>query len=519
MQQALKQRAAKLFDSKGIFETLSEDEPADGSTAASVFSAPAPRSRSNTLESRGAASQTPPRERTPSPPVAAGADGAAPPGAAAAAANDGARETLDDNRFLQELRGEFGHVFAHASDKQYCICVPCRASLLGFVVSEDAVNSHVLMPAATPGEYVTLNRRRVTIDKERRLVHTCDVAWRERRAVRILETETWYNTRYQPFTLMLLDEPLEGGVAFLFPPAAADGDSAAVDASSPMAMFPASRTYSEYVSLLTAHGNTVLVSSIVPLVCDFSSQPIPPHDGQFREALARLQDIVQLSLDVLVRSVASLRSLCERVADFRDELAIAVECFVLGGVHSALFAVMSAYYSPEETHLRRRRRVIARMPLSAMDIPTALHDLDLAPAVDRLSQLALCRTPIEKRMVMQGTVDELRRLVGCAADAAPAAHADDLAAPDVTLWLLAAVIARSGEKHLTAHLVHAKKFVFYAASLQVLAYSLATFEAAMAFCASGELPGSYNDATLLDSEDPSPPVSPSSDTNGADELR
>ena len=388
------------------------------------------------------------------------------------------------------------------SCREAALAVPRASSLAGYVVNEAAVMMHVLMPAASETEFITMDRRHVTLDKEHGVLIT-GRGFRESRSVGIQFEEVFYNADFQPFTIFCIEEPLEGGLSFLF---ATDDDefesggaSGGADGSSggeetgcggagdggsessrdlyTLDVFPITHTYPEYVSLLTRLASASLVGSIVPALCEFNQTPINPQNNH-AYTVRRLRALCDATLTELEVSVDGIREAIASEPQYQVQLQVAVESFVLGGVNTHLFAVLCQYHARQERRVQAGIAALGAMGLDEMDVRPELAGCELGEASRMVELLRECRTPLEKKMVVRATLQTITLAVETHLEAgAEPLNADDM------LWLVVYVLCRAEVSHLYAHVVHMREFTLYSASLQELAYYVASLDVAVAFLA------------------------------------
>ena len=391
-------------------------------------------------------------------------------------------EAIEENLFYKAMTTTYAHIHNHATAKQYTLAIPVEESLRGYVPNERRMMMHVLMPATSEHEYITMDRRRVEYDASGKALVTGS-NFDDPRSIPILHKETFYNSDFEPFSVLLIQEPLEGGLSFLF---ATDDEYGTDDERSALgsprlqgdrvtlADFPETHTYPAYMSLMTRIANEALVGAIIPALCDFNQTPINPQN-KHAYTVARLKTLTDATMSHLEATNTVFQDKMAESPAYALHFQVAVESVVLGGVNTHLFAVLCAYHARSDGTVAAGMESLASLSLGEMDIRDSLAGADLSSASAILPYLAECRTPLEKKMVVRATLLAIQEAVE------PFMEADDPLSADDTLWLLVYVLVASRIPHVYAHVVHMREFTLYTSSLHELTYYVATLDAAVSF--------------------------------------
>jgi hypothetical protein len=260
-------------------------------------------------------------------------------------------EDLSVNPFMRALQSKHAAaLWAEATAAGATVCVPCAPSLEGVTLTADEVASHVLVPAAggaARDERRTANGRLVRL--ERAHVKTL-VAFPSRtpRRPRILFEETYYNARSQPYRVVCLEYPLDGGPG---PgPGAAAGGSTGGAATGFSAVAVQLRTVADCRAYLWAEVGAMDGRRLVEEVIASARPSLMVAASPTAEAvLAAVAAAYQRALPVLLRTLPPRAARDPAVRFVR----LALETHLVATLHDAIDARMAALYASDDALINK----------------------------------------------------------------------------------------------------------------------------------------------------------------------
>ncbi|KAJ3452589.1 ankyrin repeat domain-containing protein [Anaeramoeba flamelloides] len=113
--------------------------------------------------------------------------------------------SLDTNPFFIYLKTKQPKLYEMISQNLYKICVPCQRSLVGVKLTKEFVLLHILTKSPYyKGECVTIQdqEKAVIVD---RLFLNLHRGWKQKRLIKVLSTEMFYNREYQSYEVVIIE--------------------------------------------------------------------------------------------------------------------------------------------------------------------------------------------------------------------------------------------------------------------------------------------------------------------------
>ncbi|KAJ3441560.1 ankyrin repeat domain-containing protein [Anaeramoeba flamelloides] len=115
---------------------------------------------------------------------------------------------LDDNPFFQRLKKKFKSLYKKANDECYTICVPDVSCLIGAKINRSLIELHILRESPYfSGEFITLAKDTKSVLLKPSVIEL-KRGFDKRRKINILSREQFYNNKYEPFEILILDSQL-----------------------------------------------------------------------------------------------------------------------------------------------------------------------------------------------------------------------------------------------------------------------------------------------------------------------
>jgi len=383
------------------------------------------------------------------------------------------QEDLAYNPFFKTLKQKFSSIYQQAEKNCFLICIPSAVSCSGLLITKDLIESHIFQPSPFfRGEFFSLNKR--TVDIEDSLVIT-KTGYSEKKRVRILFEELFYNKQYKSFRVLCVENPLEGGKKIVVP--------------SDRLKFPKTKSPSDCEAFLRSFPeNIIVLSKIVDQAKEFNKTYVFVK-GFEEHVVKKVESICSHGFEALLCANADFRMLYRSNSPRLVELNQIVECFILGILHKRLFEGLRTLNKEEDDLMYSR--ILQLQHISQADLGVRPELRCQAPdAVQELQRLDNCITPLEKIISLQEVSSKVTSAVASKlpiqsenSKGASAITTDDL------IPLIAYVIIRAKLQCLITNLYYMENFSFSKISTSSLGFTLVTFRAAIEYLKSNHVDG------------------------------
>ena len=286
--------------------------------------------------------------------------------------------------------------YAVAASQCLTVVVPPASSLqhLSPRLSSSTVDSHVLRVSPYfVGQYLTANGRSVGLVDGRSLHCLSGGGWLredEGRISRIVESETYYDDDLASFTVLRVDMPLEGRVSADYERAVRSEGAG----GSLMRLLPRRTLHEHETVLKRVTGDDSVLLAIQRFVHQFNSSYVLVR-GFLDHAGQKVADACsRLSQSAASRSKEGSNNGGNR-RQLAAEVSAAVECAVLSGVHTKLFAGLVELHAAEELRLQAAITRMRRLSMAALGIRDDIRCQPIA-ACQLLAALGTYNTPLQK---------------------------------------------------------------------------------------------------------------------------
>jgi hypothetical protein len=379
------------------------------------------------------------------------------------------QEDLLLNDFFRCLQQKYSALYAEAEKNCYLICVPQKMSLTGVSLSQKFIEIHILKPSLLDnGLWHVFNDTQRSVTITGNIIRTETGYAEEGREVTILFEELFYNQQYQPFRVVCISRPLEGGSSQQ-PSSVTSPSSGAPPTFSFLSNF---EQCTHYLKLWPE--NELVLKKLSQLAHEFnqSYEIVPGFEGHVVE---KVRGMCKYAVEALLCANKTFRKMQNSPSQLR-ELSLAIETFVLGQIYDKLYSGLCTAFQCEDTALFDFIATLrTRITPQSLGVRAELASLDVTPASEVLTKLETERPicPLEKYHILRVTLNSLQQCVSHSTEAV--LTSDDL------LPLLVYVIIRTPLRHLHTNAFFLEHFFFAPIATTEIDYHLVTFKAAVEY--------------------------------------
>ncbi|XP_072032692.1 ankyrin repeat domain-containing protein 27-like [Amphiura filiformis] len=380
-------------------------------------------------------------------------------------------DDLEFNPFYKCLQTSFREAFEYAQENCYLVCIPQAASLVGVQISQAFVETHLLKPSPMlQDHYISTDKggtKTIILDDD--IILTTE-GFRHPGRTRVMSEELGYNKEYKPFKLLIIQKPLEGAVKgrrgsaglsdqFLTPRIGYFENKKFLN------LFPENRQHIASLDINIRQFNTTYM--IVKGYLDAAAHKLRQMWEVSREAIIDNNHYVRLQSD----------------SRLEDAISIAVESYIMGGVHSKVINAVTTQCAAGDRRLAQKVEELQGVTGEQLGL---LEEFccELPGAVVELARLDGINNPHEKLLCLKATLDNITTEVNTHTKnrSVPGSSASNtVLTSDELIPLLVMVISHAKCGHLASNLYYMEKFHWVKNKHDEKGYTLVTFKAAMEY--------------------------------------
>ncbi|XP_003426756.1 uncharacterized protein LOC100678817 [Nasonia vitripennis] len=276
-------------------------------------------------------------------------------------------DELENSLYFNLLKNEYHKKYQRAIDNGWTICVPVGTRLAGIPIDESFVDQHLLRPTRLPNHFVSTYSRELCLHKIEKNVITFigrakhnmlddqddpvdeevileDIlkynidAETDDFCTRILSIEKGYNNQHQPYNILIVEHPILS--SYRDPPENDDIVTALVEDH---------RTATEFL-LMLSEKKTFCLSEAENILSYLKSYQY--KDVQDMKNV--IKHIIQSNWAIVLRRHSNEY---QRDARFQKRLSLALEIYVLHGLHKIIYDKISEdfnEYFKDYSHLKEK---------------------------------------------------------------------------------------------------------------------------------------------------------------------
>ncbi|XP_071501295.1 ankyrin repeat domain-containing protein 27-like [Diadema antillarum] len=378
-------------------------------------------------------------------------------------------EDLEFNPLYKALQTRYRSRFEDAQDRQFLVCIPQTASLVGVDISDQFLGTHLLKPSPMlQDHYISTDKSgSKTILVDEAFILTTE-GFSQPGRIRILSEELGYNKNYKPFKMLIIEKPLEGAVKGRRGSAGFSDDFLTPRASyfenqRLLALFTENRPSMQRLeeSVQQFNQNYMIVRGYLTDISNKLRRICEEH----KQAFLAANQYVKLQSDGRLEEVIS----------------VAVESCVMGGVHSKVFKAICSEKHQDDNLVSDKLHKLQGVTGEQLGVPEDFC-CPLPASVVELARLDSINTPHEKLICLQSTLDNITEEVNVYLrdNLAPGQSLKCLTSDDL-IPLLVVVISRAKCRHLCSNLYYIENYHWVTSRHDNLGYSLVTFTAAVEY--------------------------------------
>ncbi|ESO82418.1 hypothetical protein LOTGIDRAFT_237017 [Lottia gigantea] len=307
-------------------------------------------------------------------------------------------DELDINPFFRALQTTFSDLYEKAQEKCYLVCVPQKSNLVGASINQKLLESHILRPSPYfKGQYISQynpDNQTVSIEDNGQIIHLLQ-GYKDKKTIRILSEELAYNKNYQPYKILIVEEPFEirsTGAAL-----SSTKESPINDLLIPKSTFTESKCFLQSITEFSK-----VLQEIDKAISDFNQHYMVLKD-YLEDVADRIQFIVA---NLSEKCISCSKKKIHSDPRFKDVLYGAVESYFLGMVYNKVFSAICEKFSQEDRDLYNKCFHLDNITPAQLDIPKQFS-CPLPTAIFELSRLKDFHTPKEKLNTLKAVIDSI----------------------------------------------------------------------------------------------------------------
>ncbi|XP_048577160.1 ankyrin repeat domain-containing protein 27 [Nematostella vectensis] len=374
---------------------------------------------------------------------------------------EGYDEDLVENSFFKYIQNKHKPLYEEATEQRWTICIPRIGTLSRSNHTLQDVENHILKTTdKSSSSYKTLNDKTVQVNEG--FIVTTE-GFKDVKSVRILFEETFFNKENESYHVLCLDQPLEGGVGVSAEP-----------------VIQTLEHLQGCVDFLWPSTGTKQGQKQIDEIIQLFNSTYQQLEG---ESLRHLMDAANAIYTRAMQAALKnwqLRKLAKSNKSYLDNVKLAIETYVMHGLHSQLMKGISAIFGNEDAALNKTTRNLAEIQIRDLEIkPELCQNLPRARRI--LSLLNKFTSPLEKFHCLKKSITMVteRKLKESEQGTEDVVTADDL------LPALVFLVIKSDIPNWLANIIFLHNFHFSKCGYSEFQFYLSSVEAAVEHVRSG----------------------------------
>ncbi|XP_062501820.1 ankyrin repeat domain-containing protein 27-like [Corticium candelabrum] len=385
-------------------------------------------------------------------------------------------EDIYENPFFQALNNKHASLYEQAAIQRWMILIPRIGSAGRLSLNKSDFETHVVHPidrlddvasvktvvndgaaktTDTERVFVTMNKKELNIVGDE---ITTGSGFRERRVVKVLFEETFFNLSDESFKVLCIEQPLEGAVV----------DDLAI---------PSLETLRDCVRFLFADSGNKRIQRTVDEILDNARASIKFFHGQsIRHPLDATTAVFARVMQIVLKD-STLKKPAIRNKAFMTNVKISMETYVMARLHSKIFNGVCSLVSSDDSAVNKTTRNLLDLQLRELGVRVEAFP-NLSAAREMLSQLNKFETPLEKLCCLKRTV---------VAISSPSSGQTQMVTADDLLPMLVFLVVKSEIPNWLGNLIYMHNFSLAGSLSEEFRYILSSFEAAVQHIKEGHL--------------------------------
>ncbi|CAH3015022.1 unnamed protein product [Porites evermanni] len=366
-------------------------------------------------------------------------------------------EDLCENPFFKYMQTKQKQLYDKAASNRWTVCIPRQGTQARGSFTLSHVENHLLLPVeGKSSAYKTVNNKEVQVSGD--FIVTTE-GFQDVKSVRILFEETFFNSNNQSFSVLCIEQPLEGGIGGSLEPAVTSLETLQACCNFLWNNSGIKNTQKQHI-------DDILVL--------FNSSYEQLEGESLRHLMDAAHAIYTRAMQAALKNsqLISLEN-AQNNSSYMDNVKLAIETYMMNELHSQLFRGISSIFGKEDALLNKMTRNLADIQVKDLGVKEQLRT-NLPRGRRALSFLNRYNTPLEKFHCLKKAVTIVTdRKMKTPEDAAEAITVDDL------LPALIFLIIKSDIPNWLANITYLHNFHFSKRGHNEFQFFLSSIEAAV----------------------------------------
>ncbi|XP_073234224.1 ankyrin repeat domain-containing protein 27-like isoform X1 [Porites lutea] len=364
-------------------------------------------------------------------------------------------EDLCENPFFKYMQTKQKQLYDKAASNRWTVCIPRQGTQARGSFTLSHVENHLLLPVeGKSSAYKTVNNKEVQVSGD--FIVTTE-GFQDVKSVRILFEETFFNSNNQSFSVLCIEQPLEGGIGGSLEPAVTSLETLQACCNFLWNNSGSKNTQKQHI-------DDILVL--------FNSSYEQLEGESLRHLMDAAHAIYTRAMQAALKN-SQLRKQAQNNSSYMDNVKLAIETYMMNELHSQLFRGISSIFGKEDALLNKMTRNLADIQVKDLGVKEQLRT-NLPRGRRALSFLNRYNTPLEKFHCLKKAVTIVTdRKMKTPEDAAEAITVDDL------LPALIFLIIKSDIPNWLANITYLHNFHFSKRGHNEFQFFLSSIEAAV----------------------------------------
>eukprot|EP01127_Copromyxa_protea_P002855 TRINITY_DN12788_c0_g1_i1.p1 TRINITY_DN12788_c0_g1~~TRINITY_DN12788_c0_g1_i1.p1 ORF type:complete len:503 (-),score=54.06 TRINITY_DN12788_c0_g1_i1:7-1491(-) len=374
------------------------------------------------------------------------------------------KEDILENRFLTLLQTTYSQLYEQAQTNCWLVVVPQTSALRGLRVTPEIAACHILKPSPLFKEvYVVATVEGKTCEIEDQCIVEKE-GWEEKRKIRIIDEELFYNQHYKPFKVLLVDQPMMGGTA-----------SHLTGYADVPQIMPNPKDWSSCLEYLRSFPENEIVLRKIDQNTEQFKQSYVLVKGFEDDAREKVSKLVETAIEQLLCANIFYRKMQDNLRQLRD-ISLIIESYVMSGLFDMICIGLRQLREADDykTYSVLNACKVSSLTLKDFDSHPEMTNIDFSGSVSILRGLNQCRHPLQMLYVLTDSVDSIIATVENAGTGL-------MVTTDDLIPIITYVITQSDFAYYESCLYYIENFIFTDISTTKLGFNSTNFRASIMY--------------------------------------